>query len=195
MTQKARILSLVLACIVICTIIMIYEKQQAPLSDNWIAISLEENAHQEQKLTAIKITLHIAGEVKNPGVYKTDPNQRVLDVIKLAGGLTPQANLDKINLAAKVKDGKRIFIPATKSRPTKKNTQQYKPKEAQTIHINTASITELQNIPGVGQKKAQSIYLFRQRKGPFEHIEDLEKIKGIGPKQIQKWQKLKTIQL
>ncbi|MDC0036694.1 helix-hairpin-helix domain-containing protein [bacterium] len=138
------------------------------------------------------ITVHIAGEVSNPGVYKIPIGTRTLDALTHAGGLTKSAHLDKVNLAKKVKDGQRIFVPTLKQKPSTlrnlakqhKTNALHHPQER--ISINSATIKTLQRIPGVGPKLAAEIVTYRNLHGPFSSVKTLLNVKYIGPKMLKK---------
>lgn len=129
-----------------------------------------------------KIWIHIAGQVPFPGLYAVTPNQRVKDVLPLAGGLLPDANLDKVNLVQRIKDGQKITIPKSPTAKTKTQT----PSLSGPVSLNTATATQLTGIPGIGPATAKRILDYRAKNGPFTSIESLTNIKGIGPKSLQK---------
>lgn len=115
--------------------------------------------------------VEIKGEVKKPGVYELDLHQTCEDLIKLAGGVTKDADLGSINQNQDVLDQGVIVIP--------KKTKKEK------ISINTASLEELDSLPGIGPSTAQRIIDYRNEH-PFVYIEDIMKIKGIKQKLFYK---------
>ncbi len=143
-----------------------------------------------------KAIVHIAGAIEHPGVYEVTPSIRVMEALKLAGGTLPDANLDGVNLAAKVKDGQRILVPVRKPDRVKPNKSKERVPstyiEAQVpvpqgypVAINSASKEALMTIPGIGTTVAQRI--LNTRAGHlFDSIEDLKKIKGISAKKLEK---------
>lgn len=143
----------------------------------------------EESNTSMKVAVHIGGAVKNPGLYYLDSNSRVADAIQSAGGPTADADLDAINLASKVSDGLKIVVP---SKINKENnlevigsTQVSKSESNGKININTASISELESLPGIGRVLAERIVSFRETNGPFKSIEDIKKVSGIGDKRFE----------
>ncbi len=136
-----------------------------------------------------KITIDISGEVKSPGVYELPFNSRVNDALIAAGGLLPNGNTQVINLAAKINDGQKIFIPSieTKSEsiPIESITQPSNIAPGGLININTADQASLETLPGIGPGKAADIITFRQNNGPFDTIEEIMKVTGIGPKTFE----------
>lgn len=136
-----------------------------------------------------KIYVYICGQIKKPGVYTMTPGARVDDVVKQAGGMTKEASLSSVNLAAVVTDEQQIYIPskeeinATKSERSatvqKGTGQATAAQPSEKININTASKSELMSLPGIGERKAESILAYRSAKGSFSSIEELTKVDGI----------------
>lgn len=165
---------------------------------------IKESNDNSNDITKVKID--IKGAVKNPGVYEVDSDKRVIDVIKLAGGLNKNANTNYINLSSKVKDEMVIWIY------TSKEIEQFKLKQDSTeymikscncpvvdnttclnskdnevkkdndnvVNINTASLEELMSLNGLGESKAKSIIEYRDKNGKFSSIEDIMNVNGIG---------------
>lgn len=121
-----------------------------------------------------EIEVHIDGRVKNPGVYKIKKGTRLQDLIDEAGGLLDDAKTSNLNLARKLKDEEKITIKSYLD----------KDEEDSKININTASKDMLTSIPGVGSKMADKIIKYRQEH-PFNTIEDLLNITGIGKKKFE----------
>lgn len=140
----------------------------------------------------IKIYIHITGEVKKPGVIELNSGDRVIDAIEKAGGETKQADLSQVNLAYKVEDGQKIYIPNKNEKITEyiwsgngnnngdSNLNNREQKEGKKVNINTASQSELDGLPGIGPALAQRIIDFREENGEFKSIEDVQNVKGIG---------------
>ena len=140
----------------------------------------------------IKIYIHITGEVKKPGVIELNSGDRVIDAIEKAGGETKQADLSQVNLAYKVEDGQKIYIPNKNEKITEyiwsgngnnngdSNLNNREQKEGKKVNINTARQSELDGLPGIGPALAQRIIDFREENGEFKSIEDVQNVKGIG---------------
>ena len=140
----------------------------------------------------IKIYIHITGEVKKPGVIELNSGDRVIDAIEKAGGETKQADLSQVNLAYKVEDGQKIYIPNKNEKISEyiwsgngnnngdSNLNNREQKEGKKVNINTASQSELDGLPGIGPALAQRIIDFREENGEFKSIEDIQNVKGIG---------------
>lgn len=119
------------------------------------------------------ITVHVSGAVAAPGLVEVAGSARVADVIAAAGGTTAQASLTAINLAAVVHDGEQVVVPETRGARTSA------PDDG-LIHLNRASESELEAIPGVGPVLAGRIIASRDERGGFSTVEDLLDVSGIG---------------
>lgn len=149
------------------------------------AQALEMDTSQDQPIekTAGGTYVHITGAVKKPGLYEFSEAVRVMDVVNTAGGFTDQADPDQLNLAAKVQDEARIHVPS-KNEKTQQAQGQSSAQNQDKININTASLEDLQKIPGVGEKTAQRI-LEQRQESPYQKIEDLKNLPGIGDKKFE----------
>jgi competence protein ComEA len=124
------------------------------------------------------VWVHVAGAVHHPGVYTVSPNARVLTAIQLAGGPSPAADLDAINLAARVKDGQRLLVPSLRPQGAESGTA--------SASINQGSASSLTQISGIGPSMANRIVAYRNANGAFQSVDDLVKVSGIGPKTLSK---------
>ena len=144
------------------------------------------------------LTVHVAGAVKSPGVYRLRQGARVNDGVDAAGGATTSADLDSVNLATLVNEGEQIYIPKRGEKP---RTITSRPQlsvgdaasnrvtgdgevAARVININLASATQLEQLPGVGPATANAIVAYREKYGAFNTVEDLLKVRGIGPAKL-----------
>ena len=125
-----------------------------------------------------EITLHVSGEVAAPGLVAVSAQARVADAIAAAGGSTPAADLGAINLAATVRDGDHIVVPAISSESP--GGALVRPAGDARVRVNAASVDELQQLPGVGPVLAARIVDHREAHGPFTTVEDLLDVPGIG---------------
>jgi competence protein ComEA len=153
--------------------------------------------------TQAPIEVHVIGAVLRPGVYLFTDGSRVQDAITAAGGLTTDANTEGINLAAKLEDGQQLNIPggggvantapqATAAFRVLTGAATATPS-TELININTASATELEALPGIGPTLAQRIVDYRTQHGPFQTIEDIMNVAGIGPAVFDQIQGLITV--
>jgi competence protein ComEA len=143
------------------------------------------------------LTVHVTGAVANPGVYTLPLEARVQDALDAAGGVTTGADTTSLNLAARLQDGERVYIPLT---------PQEQPSDtggasaggngevgALLVDLNTATQAELEGLPGIGPVTAQNIIADREANGPFQTIEDLERVPGIGPATFERLAPLITV--
>lgn len=161
--------------------------------------------------TPSEIYVHVAGEVQLPGLYKLPQGARVADAIKLAGGATSEADLDALNLAMILKDGDKVVVPKKASQsfsgeeittgfPLTNTAIQpqmnisFQPGQAGKININTASVSELESLPGIGPVLAQRIVDYRAQKGGFKTIEEIKEVSGIGDKKFEAIKDLITVE-
>lgn len=139
------------------------------------------------------IYVHVAGAVLKSGVYRLAQGCRVGDAVEKAGPL-PQADLDKLNLAAPLSDGQKITVPL-QGEPGYVDIAGANsgPKQSAKININTATLSELQELPGIGPSLAQRILDYRLQHGSFASIEGLLDVSGIGPKKLEQIRQLVTV--
>lgn len=160
--------------------------------------------------TEAPIAVHVIGAVPRPGLYKFPEGARVQDAIDAAGGALASANVDALNLAALLEDGQQLDIPfEAGSEPTGDTPSTFdlpssgtdEPTDEPTndgsggeefVNINTASLEELDSLPGIGPTTAQKIIDYRDENGPFSTIEDIMNVSGIGPSTFEDIQDLIT---
>ena len=136
------------------------------------------------------IFVDIKGEVKNPGVYQMKVGDRVKDALDAAGGLTDEADSQKVNLAKRLEDQMVIVVPKVGEEAEEipaGATSKEEAKEGK-VNINTATVEELKTLKGVGEKKAEAIIEYRKKNGSFQTKEDLMKVRGIGKKLFESFQ-------
>jgi competence protein ComEA len=130
--------------------------------------------------TAAPITVYVSGSVANEGLYALPRGSRVNDAIQAAGGFTEQANTNRLNLAKVLEDGEQIIVPGESSANI---PEQNSPSEGFTqdlIDLNSATLEQLDTLPGIGLKTAQNIIDYRTNHGPFTNIEQLMDVPDIG---------------
>jgi len=131
---------------------------------------------------AVRILVDVAGWVRKPGVYEFDEGDRIIDAIEAAGGARSGAALDSLNLAAPLVDGTQVLVPreATGGGGAAPPGVAAPPGASALINVNTASATELEALPGIGEVIAQRIVDYRTQNGPFTSVEQLDDVSGIG---------------
>jgi competence protein ComEA len=135
--------------------------------------------------------VYVTGAVANPQMYTLPPGSRWQDAIDAAGGATQNADLQRINLAQFVHDGDKIEVPVASANTGGGSSSKTAVPAAGPnfpIHINTATLEELQQLPGVGPAMAQRIIDYRNANGPFKSMGDLDRVSGIGPSRIKEWE-------
>lgn len=177
-------------------------------SQNGIAIDSEEDsqttgrvetyqAETETVLPVETVFVHVCGAVVSPGVYELDINSRVIDAVELAGGAAENAALDYINLASMVADGDKIWIPTLEEASQMNVGSVPGAPEAESsdkVNINTADISLLCTLPGIGETRAKSIIAYREENGSFGAIEDVMQVSGIKESCFQKIKDLIRVQ-
>ena len=136
------------------------------------------------------IFVDIKGAVQNPGVYQMKVGDRVKDALDAAGGLTEEADSQKVNLAKRLEDQMVIVVPKVGEEAEEipaGETRKEATKEGK-VNINTATVEELKTLKGVGEKKAEAIIEYRKKNGSFKTKEDLMKVRGIGKKLFDSFQ-------
>lgn len=153
--------------------------------------------------TTAPIAVHVIGAVPRPGLYEFPDGARVQDAIDAAGGMLADANPDALNLAALLVDGQQLDIPYKDGSHPANDTSTFDLPSSATdvpssdvnqdlININSASLEELDSLPGIGPTTAQKILDYRNENGPFSAIEDIMNVSGIGPATFEDIQDLIT---
>ncbi len=145
------------------------------------------NTNEENDKEKEKIIVHITGEVKYAGVVVLKEGDRIVDAIEAAGGETDNADLNKLNLAYIVSDGDKIYVPNKNEEIGNITTvnEEINSEEQSTININTASLKELMELPGIGEVTANKIIEYRTQNGKFSTIEELKNVPGIGSSKFE----------
>src|SRR4051794_19059872 len=140
------------------------------------------------------LVVHAAGAVNAPGLYTLPAGSRVNDVVAAAGGLSAGADSNRINLAAPVADGERVYIPKVgEAVPAAEGPSAEGSESSRPVNLNTATVEELDALPGIGPSIAQAIVDERERNGPFRSVDDLERVRGIGPSKLDQLRDLVTV--
>ena len=128
-----------------------------------------------------EIGVDVIGAVQQPGVYYLPDPARIADVVKAAGGLAPDADRERINLAAHIADGQQIRVPRVGEQAQTEPVPVRASAADGMIDLNQADSTALAALPGIGPTTAEAIVAYRISNGPFKQIEDVQNVKGIGP--------------
>lgn len=205
--RKQIVISLIsLTVIISLTVlgIIYYPKEKKMPSSSLSSLSKKEVTSKKESSTMYKVD--IKGQVISPGIYTLEESSRVIDVITAAGGLTENANTTVLNLSKKITDEMVIIVYSNEEvaefAKTKEleNTIQEKcqQKDDDTlkndacicngnsfqdkalISINNGNLAELMTLPGIGEAKAQDIIDYRKNNGPFQTVEEIKNVSGIG---------------
>ena len=136
------------------------------------------------------VIVQAAGAVMQPGLYRLAPGSRVDDLVHAAGGLAPDADPDRVNLAALLTDGEKVYIPRVGEAVPADAAGAAASSAAQPIDLNTASIAQLDTLPGIGPATAQAIIDYRSQHGRFRSVDDLLNVRGIGPAKLDELRSL-----
>ncbi len=151
------------------------------------ALSAASVAGAEQELV-----VHVVGAVRRPGLYRLVEGSRIADAIREAGGARPAADLGLVNLAAPVADGQQVVVPrrADRGGAGEQGAVSVAGPANGPVHLNTATLEELDALPGVGPVTAEKILAYRDEHGAFQSIDELDAVPGIGPARLEELRQL-----
>ena len=186
--KNSKIIIVAGALVIMCGIIIVFGTSHVKPADEWnfSASSLPESDTESQSGSDM-FCVYVCGQVKNPGVYNLDSAKRIADAIEAAGGALKDAELNSINLADKIEDGERIFIPKIGENDGAASV------DNSLVNINTADMSLLQTLPGIGEARARAIVDYRTQNGNFKKIDDITKVAGIKDAAYAKIKDLITI--
>jgi competence protein ComEA len=141
-------------------------------------------AHTPASGSGNALVVDVAGAVRRPGLYRLARGMRIADAIALAGGFTRRADRVAVNLAAPVADGEQIVVPA-RGAGTAGASSGAGPSPTAPLDLNTATLEQLDALPGIGPTTAQKILDYRQAHGPFRSVADLDAVPGIGQGRLE----------
>ncbi|WP_270235458.1 helix-hairpin-helix domain-containing protein [Streptococcus anginosus] len=149
------------------------------------------------------LTVDVKGAVKNPGIYQLKKTSRINDAIQKAGGLTTDADSKSINLAQKLTDEAVVYVAtvgenaasvaSNTGQSSTLGTSEVASQKGNKVNLNTANLSELQTVSGIGQKRAQDILDYREANGKFNSVDDLKNVSGVGAKTLEKLKEYVTV--
>lgn len=144
------------------------ESAQQPVS----VITQEQDSEEDEV-----ICVYVCGAVTQPGVVELPSGSRADDAVRMAGGMTQEADCDYVNLAQLLTDGEKLYIPSV--REAMELEQRMEEEADGLVNINTAGADKLCTLPGIGESRARDIISYREQNGSFASIEDIMKVPGI----------------
>ena len=167
-----------------------------------------QNMNDNEIIDEKKIFIYITGEVINPGVVILNEGSRIVDAINAAGGITSNANINKVNLVFVLEDGMKVNIPNNSDLKSNadfeyitfnsgdggndvnsESTKSNHSKSNDIVNINTATQTELESLPGIGPSLALKIINYRKENGKFSSIDEIKNVSGIGDSKFEEMKK------
>ena len=217
--EKIKKIGIIIIIIVLIIGYFIYQrKNEFTIREE--EVSNENTIKELKEEKGEKIIVHISGAVNQEGIVELEENSRIADAIEKVGGLKENAETKEINLAYKLEDGMKIYIPTkeeseNKQKEAANQENQYvyegiKEKTSQTnslqvnnepketiknkkVNINKASQEELDSLPGIGPSTAEKILEYRKQNGNFKSIEDIKEVSGIGESKFEKIKEMITV--
>jgi competence protein ComEA len=130
-----------------------------------------------------KVVVHVAGAVRQPGVYRLPASARVVDAVRRAGGARRHADLAALNLAAKLEDGRQVLVPLRGATAAEAGGGSAT-APGSPLDLNTATADQLDQLDGIGPGMAAAILKYREQHGGFGSVEELGQVPGIGEKRL-----------
>lgn len=146
----------------------------------------------EEVTTPEEVCVYVCGAVNSPGVVSLPGGSRYNDALEAAGGFTEDAAKEAVNLAKYISDGEQIFFPTKEEAQMIAESAQM--KQSGLVNINTAAVSKLCELPGIGESKAQAIVAYREQNGAFLKTEDVMKVPGIKESAYNQMRDLITVQ-
>lgn len=144
--------------------------------------AITQAAHSTRAAAPV-LVIDVVGAVRRPGLYRLPQGSRVADAVARAGGATRRAEIALVNLAAPLADGTQVVVPARVTVASGGGASS-PATPAGPVHLNTATLEQLDALPGVGPVTAQKILDYRQQHGAFSSVDALDAIPGIGPARL-----------
>ena len=170
---------------------LLLRSPEGPPPETFLPMADEVAASTSTSAEPASLLVHAAGAVQRPGVYELPAGSRVTDLIDAAGGPTADADVDQLNLAAPVTDGERVYVPRVGEVVAVAAAGAGAPSGP--LNLNTATLEQLDELPGVGPATAQAIIDERDRRGGFTSVDDLLDVRGIGPAKLEDLRDLVTV--
>ena len=143
-------------------------------------------------LPSSRVVVDVVGAVRRPGLYRLPQGSRIADAVTRAGGATPKADLAQVNLAAPLADGEQVVVPkrGAVAGPASSGGGATPGAPSAPVQLSTATLEQLDTLPGVGPVTAQKILDYREKHGAFSSVDALDAVPGIGPKRLEQLREL-----
>jgi competence protein ComEA len=142
-------------------------------------------------LPSSRVVVDVVGAVRRPGLYRLAQGSRIADALTRAGGATGKADLAQVNLAAPLADGEQVVVPRRGAGGAAAGAGSGSASgPAAPVQLSTATLEQLDSLPGVGPVTAQKILDYRQKHGAFQSVDELDAVPGIGPKRLEQLHEL-----
>jgi len=135
-------------------------------------------------LPSSRVVVDVVGAVRRPGLYRLAHGSRIADAVTRAGGATSKADLAQVNLAAPLADGEQVVVPKRLPGAAAGASATSPGASGGPVQLSTATLEQLDSLPGVGPVTAQKILDYRQKHGAFQSVDELDAVPGIGPKRL-----------
>ncbi len=217
--EKIKKIGIIIIIMVLIIGYFIYQRRnEFTISEE--KVSTENIIKEPEEEKGEKIVVHISGAVEQEGIVELEKNSRIADAIEKVGGLKENAETKGINLAYKLEDGMKIYIPTKEEFQNKESQEMNKENQYvyegikenglqekssqrnselkgtignKKVNINKASQEELDSLPGIGPSTASKILEYRRENGNFKNIEDIKGVSGIGESKFEKIKEMITV--
>jgi competence protein ComEA len=142
--------------------------------------------------TASRLVVDVVGAVRRPGLYRLHDGARIADAVAQAGGATRRADVALINLAAPVVDGMQVVVPSRAAAASTGSSTPAAGAPGSRVSLSSATVEQLDALPGIGPVTAQKIVDWRTAHGPFASVDELDEVPGIGPARLEQLRDLVT---
>ncbi|TCW37735.1 competence protein ComEA [Laceyella sacchari] len=203
-TPREKGLAIALAGVVLTVgAVWLFGQEERPDRQEWMEYPVQGNppvterpaANMSKQVSKNVIIIDVKGAVHKPGIYHFSTEARVYEALERAGGARDEADLGRVNLAEPLRDGMVLYIPkqGEQGTPFMEMAKADSADASGKINVNTATVEELDKLNGIGPSKAEAIVRYREEHGPFQSVEDIAQVPGIGAKTVEKFREQITV--